>query len=73
MKKESKRYKNLVESLKKKDLKNLDQIIKEVKNGSGVKFVESVDLSLKINIKLLLINNTDKNGILIKTVLQNEF
>ena len=51
MKKKSKRYKNLTESLKKKDLKTADQVIKEVKNGSGVKFVESVDLSLKINIK----------------------
>ena len=51
MKKESKRYKNLTESLKKKYLKTADQVIKEVKNGSGVKFVESVDLSLKINIK----------------------
>ena len=51
MKKKSKRYKNLKEALKKKELKTLDQIIKEVKNGSGVKFVESVDLSLKINLK----------------------
>ncbi len=51
MKKKSKRYKNLKEALKKKALKTLDQVIKEVKNGSGVKFVESVDLSLKINLK----------------------
>ena len=51
MKKKSKRYKNLKEALKKKELKTLEQIIKEVKNGSGVKFVESVDLSLKINLK----------------------
>ena len=51
MKKKSKRYKNLKEALKKKELKTLDQVIKEVKNGSGVKFVESVDLSLKINLK----------------------
>ena len=51
MKKKSKRYKNLKESLKKKEFKTLDQVIKEVKNGSGVKFVESVDLSLKINLK----------------------
>ena len=47
----SKRYKNLLESLKKKEYKKLDQIIKELKNGSGVKFVESIDLSLKINLK----------------------
>ncbi len=51
MKKKSKRYKNLIDSLKKKELKTLDKVIKEVKNGSGVKFVESVDLSLKINLK----------------------
>ena len=51
MKKKSKRYKNLKEALKKKEFKTLDQVIKEVKNGSGVKFVESVDLSLKINLK----------------------
>ena len=51
MKKKSKRYKNLAESLKKKALKTADQVIKEVKNGSGVKFVESIDLSLKINLK----------------------
>jgi len=51
MKRKSKRYKNLNESLKKKDLKTIDQVLKEIKNGSGVKFVESVDLSLKINIK----------------------
>ena len=36
MRKRSKRYKNLLESLKKKEYKNLDQIIKELKNGSGV-------------------------------------
>ena len=51
MRNRSKRYKNLLESLKKKEYKNLDQIIKELKNGSGVKFVESIDLSLKINLK----------------------
>ena len=44
MRKRSKRYKNLLESLKKKEYKKLDQIIKELKNGSGVKFVESIDL-----------------------------
>ena len=51
MRKRSKRYKNLFEALKKKDLKGLEQAIKEVKNGSGVKFPESIDLSLKINLK----------------------
>ena len=47
----SKRYKNLLNSLGKKDLNTLEQIIKELKNGSGVKFMESIDLSLKINLK----------------------
>ena len=51
MKKKSKRYKNLLESLKKKELKSINQIIKELKKGSGVKFIESIDLSLKINLK----------------------
>ncbi len=51
MKRKSKRYKNLLESLKKKEIKSINQIIKELKNGSGVKFTESIDLSLKINLK----------------------
>ena len=51
MKRKSKRYKNLLESLKKKEIKSINQIIKELKNGSGVKFIESIDLSLKINLK----------------------
>jgi len=51
MKKKSKRYKILLESLKKKELKTTEQVIKELKNGSGVKFEESIDLSLKINLK----------------------
>ncbi len=51
MKQKSKRYKNLLESLKKKEIKSINQIIKELKNGSGVKFIESIDLSLKINLK----------------------
>ena len=51
MKQKSKRYKNLLESLKKKELKSINQIIKELKKGSGVKFIESIDLSLKINLK----------------------
>ena len=51
MKRKSKRYKQLLESLKKKEIKSINQIIKELKNGSGVKFIESIDLSLKINLK----------------------
>ena len=47
--KKSKRYRNLKDTLKKKELKSLDQVMKELKNGSGVKFEESIDLSLKIN------------------------
>ena len=59
MRNRSKRYKNLLESLKKKEYKNLDQIIKELKNGSGVKFDESIDISMKINLKK--IKGSDNN------------
>ena len=51
MKKISKRYKNLKETYKKKELTKFEQILKELKNGSGVKFVESIDVSMKINLK----------------------
>ena len=51
MRKRSKRYKNLIKSLDNKKTKTLDQIIKELKNNSGTKFTESIDLSLKINLK----------------------
>ena len=51
MKNKSKRYKKLLEGQKKREIKSLNQIIKELKNGSGVKFIESIDLSLKINLK----------------------
>ena len=51
MKKKSKRYKNLKETYKKKKLNKFEQILKELKNGSGVKFVESIDISMKINLK----------------------
>ena len=51
MNKKSKRYRNLKETYKKKDLKTSEEVIKEIKKGSGVKFVESIDLSLKINLK----------------------
>ena len=50
MRKKSKRYKNLKETYKKGSNK-LDQVLKELKNGSGVKFVESIDISMKINLK----------------------
>ena len=51
MKKKSKRYKNLKEAIKKKQISKFDQILKELTNGSGVKFIESVDISMKINLK----------------------
>ena len=51
MSKKSKRYIKLKESLIKKDIKTLDQALKELKNDTGVKFTESIDLSLKINLK----------------------
>ena len=51
MKKKSKRYKNLKETYKKKDSNKFDQVLKELKNGSGVKFVESIDISMNINLK----------------------
>ncbi len=59
MKKKSKRYKNLKETYKKKELNKFDQILKELKNGSGVKFVESIDVSMKINLKK--IKGSDNN------------
>ena len=51
MKKKSKRYKNLKETYKKKESNKFEQVLKELKNGSGVKFVESIDISMKINLK----------------------
>ena len=51
MKKKSKRYKNLKETYKKKESHKFEQVLKELKNGSGVKFVESIDISMKINLK----------------------
>ena len=51
MKKKSKRYKNIKEAIKKKQINKFDQILKELTNGSGVKFIESVDISMKINLK----------------------
>ena len=59
MKNKSKRYNNLKETYKKKELKKFEQIINELKNGSGVKFVESIDISMKINLKK--IKGSDNN------------
>ena len=59
MKKKSKRYKNLKETYKKKEFNKFEQVLKELKNGSGVKFVESIDISMKINLKK--IKGSDNN------------
>ena len=59
MKKKSKRYKSLKETYKKKELKKFEQILNELKNGSGVKFDESIDISMKINLKK--IKGSDNN------------
>ena len=59
MKNKSKRYNNLKETYKKKELKKFEQILNELKNGSGVKFVESIDISMKINLKK--IKGSDNN------------
>tara|TARA_B100002052_G_scaffold62275_1_gene55358 strand:+ start:593 stop:1285 length:693 start_codon:yes stop_codon:yes gene_type:complete len=59
MKNKSKRYKNLKETYKKKEIKKFEQILNELKNGSGVKFVESIDISMKINLKK--IKGSDNN------------
>jgi len=59
MKKKSKRYKNIKETYKKKELKKFEQILNELKNGSGVKFDESIDISMKINLKK--IKGSDNN------------
>ena len=45
MRKRSKRFKKLQEDLKKKDFKNLEQVVNELKNGSGVKFGKGLLIS----------------------------
>ena len=51
MKKKSKRYKKLIESVKDKKIDTLDIIIGTLKNNANAKFLESIDLSFKINLK----------------------
>ena len=51
MKKISKRYKKLLDSNKDKKPSSVEKIIDTVKSNSNAKFVESVDLSFKINLK----------------------
>ena len=51
MKKKSKRYKEILKSTSKDKSLNLKEIIEQVKKNSNAKFDESVDVSLKINLK----------------------
>ena len=51
MKKISKRYKKLLDLNKDKKLDSVEKIIDTVKNNANAKFIESVDLSFKINLK----------------------
>tara|TARA_B100002051_G_scaffold264970_1_gene290449 strand:- start:147 stop:839 length:693 start_codon:yes stop_codon:yes gene_type:complete len=51
MRKISKRYKKLLDSNKGKKLESIEKIIDQVKSNSTAKFIESVDLSFKINLK----------------------
>tara|TARA_Y100001970_G_C14193469_1_gene836726 strand:- start:200 stop:892 length:693 start_codon:yes stop_codon:yes gene_type:complete len=51
MKKISKRYKKLLEANKDKKFETIEKVIDQVKANSNAKFVESVDLSFKINLK----------------------
>ena len=51
MRKTSKRFKNLKEQLKKEKVETLEKKIEIVKKLSNTKFVESIDLSFKLNLK----------------------
>ena len=51
MKKRSKRYKNLIKTEKNKKITAVKDILELVKKNSTAKFEESVDVSLKINLK----------------------
>ena len=51
MKKRSKRYKNLIKIKKEKKITAVKDILELVKKNSTAKFEESVDVSLKINLK----------------------
>ena len=51
MKKISKRYKNLIDLQKKEKSETLEKKIESLKKMSNTKFVESIDLSFKINLK----------------------
>ena len=51
MSKKSKRYKNLLNSIKKEKKIDVKEIISLVKNNCTTKFDESIDVSLRINLK----------------------
>jgi len=51
MKKKSKRYRKLIESIKDKKIDTIHTIISTLKNNANAKFLESIDLSFKINLK----------------------
>ena len=51
MKKRSKRYKKIINSIKDKKIESVEKIIETVKINSNTKFSESFDLSFKINLK----------------------
>ena len=50
-KKSSKRYYKLVETLKEKKIKVFDEAIKKIKENCTAKFNESIDISIKLNLK----------------------
>ena len=51
MKQRSKRYKNLISKKEKNKKLNLKEIIKIIKESPQAKFDESVDISMRINLK----------------------
>ena len=50
-KKLSKRYKNLVEISKGQKIETLEETVKKIKRNCTTKFDESIDVSLKLNLK----------------------
>ena len=60
MKNYSKRYKKLLESNKKIKADSLEKIIDSVKVNANSKFVESIDLSFKINTKKIKLLSKDQ-------------
>ena len=51
MKKRSKRYNNLIKSTEKNKKLSVNEILDLVKKNSNIKFDESIDVSLRINLK----------------------